>query len=424
MAVMTTITHWARDEPSRQPQTAYSMGEARPVTNLPRDAQDAMRCTFAIEPRASVKAVMNQLPLCLAHVAMQIDEYLDSIAPQWTLESASDAGFARLLSRIQRRAERSSNQQQMSAMDRFEKAMRQASAAGRVPVLAWWCQEFLPDQWNEKHSREILETAASRGHLTVIQWLHDLDRLWPLVHGPPVSCNHPEIVYWLHDQSLAIPLTISIDKAIQHHQLKFLRWLVAHNRSQLYELTCTPNATVLAAAHGDLPALHWLRVNRPSCCSEWALSYAGMQGHIQIVQWLQEQYPTMAFMPPGSHVIKNRRHHVVEWMLTQFRWSSVQTRHVWINDMIECAADTGQIEMVRYLHQQRVGSAISICVSQHLLGPIAWFHDVLWPEELSQEQSLWTSILRISVWRVCGAIMQVEADAVQSICTRQLSKTS
>lgn len=440
MTDMTDIRHWACDEPRQMRALVYaarSVRDALPLLNSPpQDAQDVMPWANApprlqIDLRTSVNIVMTRLPLCLAHVAVLIDGYLDDIGPQWTLESASHAGFVRLLGRLvarERAAQSSSNHRQQqqisSSKEQFERAIRQAAVAGHVPVLAWWCHEFLPDQWNAQHNREIWEIAASRGHLHVVQWLHAQDRLWPLVHEPPVSCNHPTIVYWLHDQSLSIPLTISIDKAVQHRRLRFLQWLVVHNRWQLHELTCTPNATVLAAAHGDLPALRWLRANRPDCCSEWALSYAGMQGHLQIVQWLQDQYPNVAFMPPGSHVMKNRHIHVVQWMLTQFRWSREQARHDWLNDMIECAADTGQIEMVRHLHQQRVGSAFSVCVSQHLLGPIAWFHHVLWPKELSQEQSLWTSILRMSLWRVCGAIMRVEADAVHSICSRQLGPTT
>lgn len=303
----------------------------------------------------------------------------------------------------------------------LDRVIHQVAAAGHVPVLAWWRLELLQHQWSDRQSRLVFEIAAQCGHLHVIQWLHDQNCLWSITDGPSVTCNHQEIVSWLHAQELEFRLSISVDKAIQQSQLEFLQWALAHNQLGLYELSCTANATVLAATQGDLPALRWLQANHPDCCSEWTLSYAAMQGHLHAVKWLQKQYPAVVFLPPGTHVVRNGHMHVIQWMLTRFHWRSQQSRMTWISEMIASAVDAGQFEMVWCLHHQRMGAAFGLCVGRFVMKPVEWLHNSLWSTESSQAHSLWASLLRFSLLQLCRSVLQAEASVMDAIARRKLT---
>jgi len=104
---------------------------------------------------------------------------------------------------------------------------------------------------------DIVEKAARRGHLSILQWLH----------------HHHHILYHGYNNQTSI-----CAYAAERGHLDVLQWLRANGYP--WDLwTC-----VSAAWKGHLDVLQWAHAN--GCpWDEWACAWAAKRGHLEVLQW-------------------------------------------------------------------------------------------------------------------------------------------
>lgn len=107
---------------------------------------------------------------------------------------------------------------------------------------------------------DLIATAASGGHLGVVQFLH--------AHGV-----------------MSTPSPAALDSAAANGHLDVIRWLHATDRALF---TATTDAMDKAAAAGHLDVVRFLDEHRDEGCTEFAMTKAAIHGHLDVVAYLHE----------------------------------------------------------------------------------------------------------------------------------------
>ncbi|CAK5017378.1 unnamed protein product [Aphanomyces euteiches] len=101
----------------------------------------------------------------------------------------------------------------------------------------------------------LLNLAASRGHVDILRFLHDIGHTGCSIYGMNLAARYGflDVVIFLHE-----------------------------NRTE----GCDTSAMDCAAAFGHLDVLKWLHVHRTEGCTTRSMDKAAGNGHLQVVQWL------------------------------------------------------------------------------------------------------------------------------------------
>ncbi|OWZ09626.1 hypothetical protein PHMEG_00017646 [Phytophthora megakarya] len=180
------------------------------------------------------------------HVFEMVSEYLDG-SSKWTVERAACAGYVTLLDRL-------SKIEALISPRELDWALRTAADRGDLKVVKW-LTAYQPDM---ECSTRVMDSAALRGHLHIIQWLH---------HYRDEGCS-----------------TAAMDSAAAYGRLDVVQWL-HENREE----GCTTAAMDSAVAGGHLKTVQWLAANRNEGCTSVASHFALLNGHMHILRWLNEQ---------------------------------------------------------------------------------------------------------------------------------------
>ena len=142
---------------------------------------------------------------------------------------------------------------------------------GDLAMLQWLrVHQEPPCPWSETGCMSI---AAARGHLSVVQWLHEQGA--PLLVADnfgdqPIHCaalhGHLAVVQWLHEQGVSLTGAGYKGRQPIHHaarrdQLAVVQWLHKQGVS-----------LIVADSNGDQPIHH-----------------AALRGHLDTAQWLHDQ---------------------------------------------------------------------------------------------------------------------------------------
>ncbi|KAL3657618.1 hypothetical protein V7S43_017422 [Phytophthora oleae] len=180
------------------------------------------------------------------HVAGMVSEYLD-FSTKWSIERAACAGYMTLLDRLGKR--------ELPITPReLDWALRTAADSGNLSVVKW-LTAYQPDM---ECSTRVMDSAALRGHLHIIKWLH---------HYRDEGCT-----------------TAAMDSAAAYGRLDVIQWL-HENREE----GCTTAAMDSAAAGGHLKTVQWLADHRKEGCTSVASHFALLNGHMHILRWINEQ---------------------------------------------------------------------------------------------------------------------------------------
>lgn len=173
----------------------------------------------------------------------------------------------------------------------MEGVMMTVASTGNIGLLQLVYMEY--SKLNSKDSgliRDLINAAASNGHLTMVQWLVDynLEVICDLRSGSKAMNNaagngHLDAVKWLHENYDKGCKTDAMDFASSNGHLDVVKWL-HENRTE----GCTTKAIDLAAKNGHLYVVQWLHQNRVEECTTKAMDRAAWKGHLDVVQWLNE----------------------------------------------------------------------------------------------------------------------------------------
>ncbi|RLN21123.1 hypothetical protein BBJ28_00001596 [Nothophytophthora sp. Chile5] len=214
--------------------------------------------------------------------------------------------------------------------------------------------------------------AAERGHLAVIQWLHDNHMVHPLgctayAMNRAASNGHLEMVQWLHEHRKEGCTTGAMNAAAEFGHLHIVKWLHSH-RSE----GCTTLAMDRAARNGHLNVVKWLHEHPSEGCSTGAMDSAAEKNHMEIVQWLHENRGEGCTTRAMDHAARIGNLEMVQYLHEN---RAEGCTHV----AMDQAARNGFLEVVKFLHQNRAEGcshdAMDGAAAENQLEVVKWLHE-------------------------------------------------
>lgn len=227
----------------------------------------------------------------------------------------------------------------------LENAVSDAAGAGNVEILKR-IYESIGDPNLIARSNPVT-SAAMRGHLEVVQWLH--------AHRPdPISSS-------------------AIEYAIEHGHIEVVRWLCEH-----FPSIVSKQAFEWAAMHNQLDVVKWLDQLQPKCLDRcehtvfMALELAVSRGHLEMVQWLLEHKYDDGSAYALDVAAANRRLDTVKWLHeNQIGAATVRA--------MDNAAQMGHMAIIKWLHANRTegcsAEALEMAVRSGRANAFKWLLD-------------------------------------------------
>lgn len=189
-------------------------------------------------------------------------------------------------------------------------------------------------------SQHILEIAAERGDLAIIQWVEvRLTHIFTSEAMNKAAKNgHLNVVQWLHQHRHEGCSPDAIDGAAGNGNLEMVRWL-HDNRSE----GCTTKAMDSAARGGHFNVVKWLHENRSEGCTTGAMDFAAQHGHLDIIKWLHENRSEGCTASALNSAARNGHLEVIKWLINTVNEGFAETA-------LNYAAAHGRLEVVRFLH--------------------------------------------------------------------------
>ncbi|KAE9272201.1 hypothetical protein PR003_g30279, partial [Phytophthora rubi] len=225
-------------------------------------------------------------------------------------------------------------------------------------------------------SGKTMATAAGKGYIGMVQWLHeefgcdpevdlfDYDKTQPrhtfadiVAMDSAAKNGHLEVVKYLHD--VQISMQASAKKRKRDHT------------KQKCTPTCTIKAMDDAAANGHLKVVQWLHSNRSEGCTKSAMDEAAANGQLDVVLWLHENRREGCSSSAMDGAARNGQLGVVKW-LHKNSTAGCTAR------AMDDAATSGHLEIVKWLHEHRAESSIDAAMAGAAnfgrLDIVKWLH--------------------------------------------------
>lgn len=226
---------------------------------------------------------------------------------------------------------------------------RTAAQTGKLDLLKWLVAEGQVDDseiTGAMWTSEVLMVAAQNGHRDIVQWItsnhYDFDS-YTIVQALDFAAMHGslEIVQVLH------PLAhdeggYAIDYAAMNNHREVVIWL-DENRPR-----CASSSAMNAAATaGHLAMVKWLAENREEGCSATAFDQAATNGHLDVVRWLHDNRVEGCTTYAMDGAASNGHLDVVKFLH--------ENRSEGCSPVaMDGAACNGHLDVVKFLHSNRV----------------------------------------------------------------------
>lgn len=285
------------------------------------------------------RARVTALPV---EVVLRLDGFIDQSA-NWTLETATNAGFVHLLHRLARREWPGVGVEFRKL--RYQYGVLNATNNGDLSALKWWASSYLTETPMPLNTAMIFARAAQNGHVHILDWLK-VRGLLPSNRfdaNPPYT-SHPSVVYWIDEQQAMV---VDLSLAARTGDLVFLRWIHErpHPRKEVVNWHKVP---YLAAVHGHLKLVQWIYENRSSEFGAEVLKGAVVGGHVAIARWV---YAKWKFDLPNHLQADDINIEMVTWLKNKFEWPSTSAYVAYVNNAIIDAARLGKLDVLKLLAQ-------------------------------------------------------------------------
>ncbi|RLN98927.1 hypothetical protein BBJ28_00014959 [Nothophytophthora sp. Chile5] len=217
------------------------------------------------------------------------------------------------------------------------------SEFGNAPGVELFRKPSRIRRGNNKSHRGAIDKAARNGHLEVVKFLHSLSVSTPSAistlnkrpgteEGAEPDGHRP----WATHRAM--------DSAASNGHLEMVQWLHA-NRSE----GCTTDAMHDAAANGHLEVVQWLYANQPEGCTKREVFSEAATSHWDHLMWLRKKRSPFG---ANEHIVFRDHRGVAQWLLPRVRaedlyrscmisaiWSNFETMlfvHAQIPEVVEC----------------------------------------------------------------------------------------
>lgn len=305
-------------------------------------ALTAVRCVCAAHAQVA----------SLEHAVHQIERFLfEEDTAQWTLESASERGFARLLDGLVKHEWPGFNQK--FRLLRLSYGVESAVKNGyRVPVLQWWIKCYMPEQI--KYSLEVVcRLAISHGDLHILQWLVQEDENL-LQYQDYITCRPPEVAYWLYEHDRQLPVIVYVDEAAS---LEHIQWCMKVQDDQATAFTIQWPLMAQAIRYSHINMLP--RLGRPE---PGALEIAIRCGRLDVAMWLHHTYPECRMLDATCQYCGSSEWQscdfckwqcldleIAQWVFSEVNWADLEAQLLYIKTMIVAAVPKGNLEVLQFL---------------------------------------------------------------------------
>lgn len=230
------------------------------------------------------------------------------------------------------------------------RAMDSAASNGHLEIVQW-----LHTNRSEGCTAAAMDGAAKNGHFDVVKWLHAMrsEGCTVAAMNRAAANGHLQIVRWLHNNRREGCTTAAMDNAASNGHLQVIEWLDDH-RSE----GCTSVAIDSAAANGHLDVVQWLH-ERNKRCTHLAMDRAAGNGHLEMIQWLHANRSEGCTTQACDNAARHGR-------LSTLRWLCANRCEGFTSRAMDGAVYGGHFEVVLFLHV--VASVSSKDSSQRQLG--------------------------------------------------------
>ncbi|GMF57487.1 unnamed protein product [Phytophthora fragariaefolia] len=284
------------------------------------------------------------LPTCdvdsIPHIVGLVNAYLDSFSATWTVSRACSAGISR---------------RGLEYLASRDPGWGDGHDAAYVAVkknflhVLQWLNERYPDRtsWGSHHGRCLMNTAAERRHLAVLQWLHANHREKCTAFAMSIAASNGDlaIVKWLHENRSEGCTKQGMDDAAENGHLAVVEWLHSNRREG-----CTEDAMDDAAGNGHLEVVRFLHEHRREGCTSAAMNQAAANGHLEVVKYLRKNRTEGQ---PGTALrfaAENGRLTVAEWLYDIVR--EQRRSESCIRSAARAATEAGHADVARELEQK------------------------------------------------------------------------
>lgn len=317
----------------------------------------------------------------LPHVVHRIDDFIPMDLSHWSLESASERGFARLLDRVLKA------QRQVFTLRCRTKRLHAAIAAGYdLPVLQWWLQVYKPAQTNANLPMNMVcSLIINTASLPVVQWL--LDQVQGKLSLVVMRCSKPEVARWLyehgrHELPIKFILTICVKADATP---EFIQWCMAveDDPECSFKIDWSDMNPIKHGRVDILPRMNEFQI-RPD-----ALEVALRHGHFHVAKWLHQRFPAHKLWDIRREASdwKHLDLETVRWVLFDYAWTNINVRAACLKTMTINAASLGALDVLEYLYelqQSRLSGSeaaalgsdcLEAAAANDRLPIIQWLHD-------------------------------------------------
>lgn len=314
-------------------------------------------------------STINPAVAALAHATRQINAFLLDNGAVWTLESASRHGLVRLLDRLLRFEWPGFTRE--CREKRLYQTIQDAIKHGYdEPVLEWWIKRYMPDQTVVSWAF-VLELAVKHERIPVLELLHQETQGKLPMLDDPVPCFDVKVVIWLHEHGhghlcAKLSLINCLTSASTFQSIQ--QCLIYEDQDSSFRIDHAERAVYKAFESGDVDHLLWLYDNRLELLSQKQnLNLALRYGGLKAAKWLDERFPsqhfdyprrtfTKVFYDQEGYAIEDKifldkyNLDLVQWVVCEFSWSDDIRRLTWIDDAMEFAARTNQLEILEFAY--------------------------------------------------------------------------
>lgn len=214
------------------------------------------------------------------------------------------------------------------------KLLQYFAQCGYLDVLQWGISTS-----EEKYYQslpKISHFAACYGHISIIQWLHSIDKeICETATKYSISGGHLNVAQWFYNHGYSFIPEIC-DVAAKYGHFEILKWI----HSIGYPLT--ENTCILAAKEGHLNILKWLHEKGIKWNLEKISKCAIRGGKIEMMEWLNELNCPIS-RNIGVIAAKYERWDIIKW--AYFRKYAIRDVHQIIRYVIKA----GNMEMLKWL---------------------------------------------------------------------------
>ena len=187
-------------------------------------------------------------------------------------------------------------------------AMNFAALHGNLDIIRW-----LHKNRSEGCTDNAINLAAAHGHLDIIKWFHNHNYVLTKDNRMDYAgmTGHLDIIKWLHNHGVRNCTKWMIENTTRNGYLDIIIWLYEN-----YPEQCNGDDIMyVAIEYNHIHIINWLHKQGVRGCTKWTVKHAIINGYLDMVIWLYENYPEHCNDSEMMHIaIEYNQLNIINWI--------------------------------------------------------------------------------------------------------------